>query len=553
MRHIRSRPEAGPIPLKNLTNGQRSALDRVADWLHQSLVSLGTDRGRASTNGGRSSNRLMFLSSEPGTGKSSLYHTLRVLTENSSELQANWKRYGGTDDELSASIERLCNRLIWLEPLDMEPLAGDTNFLAAVLVRVEAALDGAGLDLASASSPHGVFGATDDDDLMTKLHELEVDLALSWRSRRAEHMRNVDPDTEAAEIRRGERARLGVRSRVNWVLSRLADRIQSRRNSDRPPIFLLPVDDFYLDPSASMELLRLLRMIAVPHLHVLMLGDIELVEQLMWHKVLGEHAKVLGPQGRELLPDSELDGPLMHTRAVAMHALRKLIPPAQRVVVEPITSIKEAVFHEILDSEDEQSGPKQLGALLNCISLDGTTVHVGEAKPPRTRVLENSEERARMGLGDYLWSVSDEGVRPGTPADLLEAPPRALLDLALQLLALREPWDWEPTYGPLVELIGNEFNRALDEQTRFDPSDRARCWQGVWASQGDLELAHTIQPQYFVAEPAPDKEGRYNLFLKATASSPESRKLGPQLPPRVAAWLFLLHEVLAINGSINGV
>ena len=59
------------------------------------------------------------------------------------------------------------------------------------------------------------------------------------------------------------------------------------------PLFVLPVDDFDLNPVRCLELLRLLRSIAVPRLFTLILGDIDQAEEVLQLKMTGDFAGIM--------------------------------------------------------------------------------------------------------------------------------------------------------------------------------------------------------------------------------------------------------------------
>ena len=90
--------------------------------------------------------------------------------------------------------------------------------------------------------------------------------------------------------------------------------------------FVLPIDDFYLKPAASLELLRLLRMISVPRLFFLIMGDIKTMEALFFEKALGDWTRVAGPQVFASLEKRREQEVLPHVREMKARYLRKLLP-----------------------------------------------------------------------------------------------------------------------------------------------------------------------------------------------------------------------------------
>ena len=140
----------------------------------------------------------------------------------------------------------------------------------------------------------------------------------------------------ALEVIRAERARLNLNGRLSTVLDTLADQASGRPDLFNP-VFLLSVDDFDINPAMCLPLLRLIRMISVPRLFVLVLGDIDMATVVLNLKVSGDLALVAQGANDETgllsMPGDEVAN---IAGEVAFNALRKLIPPAQRVHLLPL-------------------------------------------------------------------------------------------------------------------------------------------------------------------------------------------------------------------------
>ena len=100
-------------------------------------------------------------------------------------------------------------------------------------------------------------------------------------------------------------------------------------------MFVLPVDDLYLKPKISLDLLRLLRTISIPRLFFLVMGDIKTVEALFIEKSLADWTAVAG---KELFPveSTRFEEALPRARELEARYLRKLLPPGQRAEIEPM-------------------------------------------------------------------------------------------------------------------------------------------------------------------------------------------------------------------------
>ena len=138
------RPEAGPVPFDQLNRSQRDAMKAILRALGEAVKQAGksdqsdrcnddagwVDEDRAS--------RLYFVSGQPGSGKSSLYLTLRAILGKDGRHDKLRKTFLAEEfPELSS----LKGQTRWLETIDLE-VAGeeDENLLAAVLVRISAAI-----------------------------------------------------------------------------------------------------------------------------------------------------------------------------------------------------------------------------------------------------------------------------------------------------------------------------------------------------------------------------------------------------------------------------
>jgi energy-coupling factor transporter ATP-binding protein EcfA2 len=87
------RPEAGPIPFDSLPSRLQRALEKIVDSLRAAADAAKAHRATSKDRGidlNRAS-RLFFVSGEPGSGKSTLYLTLRAILSSEEGLE----KYGG--------------------------------------------------------------------------------------------------------------------------------------------------------------------------------------------------------------------------------------------------------------------------------------------------------------------------------------------------------------------------------------------------------------------------------------------------------------------------
>jgi hypothetical protein len=197
-----------------------------------------------------------------------------------------------------------------------------------VLARVEAAVgellpeptDNASVGLLSLNPTY--------DDANKDLARLQTAVALSFAGNLKDRAGRLDPDTFAFEVRRGERERLQLNEEFAAVLSRLSREVAALPALDAP-VFVLPVDDIDLNPSAAPLLLELLRAVQSPHLFLLLVADDRLLELIMRLRYRGDLARLAGPSAPR--PDELLEADIL-----ASSAMRKHLPPHQRVVLEKV-------------------------------------------------------------------------------------------------------------------------------------------------------------------------------------------------------------------------
>jgi len=330
------RPEARPLPFAELDKHQQAALVRVVGLLATASRAAQASAPDRETRPVQATpigpyleparcSRNILLSGERGTGKTTLMLSLASVLSTGP---------GTPDDSLPQAVtdqaQALHRRLVWLETLDMEPLANGVNLLGAVLARIEDAVGARfpGLDKVPETVPL-LYQDGSLHEVSREMARLQTSVALTFDGNLGDRAGSLDPDTFAVESRRAERERLGMDRRFASVLAGLSAALASNAQLTAP-VFVLPVDDVDLNVSACVPLLRLLRATSSPHLIVVLAADVALLSTILRLKYLGELARI---STTELsIDDQGMAGDL------AVNALRKHLPPAQRVVlglVEP--------------------------------------------------------------------------------------------------------------------------------------------------------------------------------------------------------------------------
>lgn len=325
-----SRREARAVAGKDLSESQVLAIERIADALYGALTDLDRSISRAESKPKSSAfdgraNQTFFVSGEPGAGKTSVHLTLRQFLDEGVPKDP---------EDRFPCTKRLTEppkRIVWLEPLDLESVGESTNFLAAVLVRISAMMEGQGSEDSGQRRPSLL-----EPEPLQELYRIQNDLLLAWDGIHPQRAPLVDPEILAQEALRAEKARFQVNERLEKVLRKFS------KASPPSKLFVLPVDDFHLKPSASLAFLRLLRMISVPELFVIVTGDLHVINELLYQNRLGLLVKLANETLQAGTPDTA--GLTARAGALTSQSLYKLIPLSQRTVLEFVDDLQALDF-----------------------------------------------------------------------------------------------------------------------------------------------------------------------------------------------------------------
>lgn len=340
------RPEARAVSWDALNKGQQDALIRILKMIECSLPKKppkpsGTHQRQIPYISDDRSSRLAFLDGGRGTGKSTVLTSLqKIIKEGKIESSSNQPTI---DRDLINSVR---DNVIWLETIDMEPTPPNWNMLPAILSRFEQAYNQhcrqAGEDGNYQNRYPGLLEPSHNHhETMRELLQLQNNIALSWNGNLHDRSSQLDPDAYALETMRVEQARLGLNPCVERVLDSMAYEIR-RVNPRANPLFILPIDDFDMNPIVCLELLRILRMLSVPRLFTLMLGDLEIVDIVLNLKLSNDLNSVC-PNIRKEMLSIELHDVAMAAGRTAANAIHKLLPPMQCIQLRLMT------VHEGLD------------------------------------------------------------------------------------------------------------------------------------------------------------------------------------------------------------
>ena len=551
------RPEAGPVPYCSLIKSQRDALERILKALDEARQQLGPHPYRMS--------RIFFVSGEPGSGKSSLFYTLREIL---SGEQPSWKPWKTYKEKYGGLIGRLAPCVRWLDLIDLE-VAGDKgeNLLAAVLVRIARALE----NLSGA-------GSTACQDAMNQLEVLANDIGIAWDGNLRARASSLDPDSYSQEVMRAQRARLGVNERLSNALNKLSD--GKCYGCSKETLFVLPVDDFYLKPAVSLELLRLLQMISVPRLFFLIMGDEKTMQALFLEKALADWTAIAGPQVFGALEERQQEV-LSRAREMSARYFRKLLPAGQRAELDVMTWQKALQYKPPLEIASPKVAP--LWELL---------LEVDIRKAPRS---ENAARTEASNLLDFLITKNaqkllesetdgagseeneSDGIEqlkePYSAHHILEAGPREVMDLwksIQELTKTKRQCSSDNQTPAYLDKIFQIAIRSIEEQD--------------FLTEKQQELLRFAFPTAYDAGPV--ETDRLQLETKVSKFTKSSSAFGPlwvrkhfgwttrvtdngvnkddkskgerkgsgafsHLPPRQSAWIILLHDLSVIWNPEN--
>lgn len=544
------RPEAGPVPYDKLQRRAKDALKDVIGFLSASVTSVQISSDSTSGDTNRAS-RIFFVSGEPGSGKSTLYLTLIEMLRDKDGSGKYSKDYDGIDLSILKGAVR------WLDTLDLE-VAGDEgeNLLAAVLVRLIN-------ELTHQDTVSNTVHSKPCEEAIKDLEELAADIGIAWEGNLHARAGELDPDTYSEEVMRTQRARLRINERLKKALDDLAK--NGCFGCSNQTLFILPVDDFYLKPHASLQLLRLLRMISIPRLFFLVMGDITTVEALFVEKSLADWTAVAGPEIFATLQQRQ-DEALGRARELRARYLRKLLPPAQRAVIEAMD------WHEALRFRPERLNGRETDVEMS--KVDAETPRVGNLRnlfekenidsttddsslltflisPP----LQNESRPEIEGEGDEKWKNIRRAREAYTALQILDATSREIMDIWFALYDLKKHKDAPALLSCVLDFVQlvieeqNFLNEKQQEVLLGILPTRHYTEQEIYLDMNRLRL----QPEQNTWDKLIEKD-KHQLWVRKHRSwklgvdtdegeTHEDEGLFAKLPPRQTAWVVLMHDL----------
>lgn len=545
------RPEARPISPSKLTRSQQDAVPRIVDTL------------KAATRHDKDVSRTFFLHGEAGTGKTTVYRSLREVLKSDEAL---------TEKELQVlqvskkALDELREQVVWLEPLNLGGgIDLSSNHLAAVLVRIDQVLK------EKLGRRSGSYVGHDDDrelsGVLTDFQRLRADIGLAWDGnlpRRGEHL---DPDVYAEEVMRAEEARIRINSRFHEVLENLTKKFYPGKR----PIFVLPIDDISSNPGPSLDVLRLLHLVSTPFLFVLAMGDLEMLEELAFQRRLGQMIALAGSQ--EIKDDLQRRELIAKARQTAERERRKLLPSRQQARLEILywsetlrlrhSPMAECTYNILLRSTLSKESFELGGKIVNLLDFltrpGKSRVQLGEDEPEIDDAKADDDAYTAMGI--------------------LEAPYRSALDFLIELDEVTVTIDASnkktkesKKEGELKRMKGviawsiRQAHYSLSAQDYMSSEDLRKCEYSIRGPQYtttklntkdlSLKVEYNFGSNRNIETVEIQKGVRYDCRLEARCH--RRWRLGPKsqngeseeggfwrfMPPQPTNWFVLLHDLL---------
>jgi hypothetical protein len=501
------RAESRPVYWREMYATQQDAFRTVTKMLKEAVERLPPPRlaspPSAFTRFVREtrSSQIAFLFGGRGTGKTTVLWSLYKACDPALSVE-QLRKYA---DALAGTVQEIRQRIIWLEPLDMEVLTPSSNLLAAILARIEDASQRLAMHEGLSASDQTLRGWNQYPvDPFLALQKLQTNIALAWEGDLRGRRHLLNPDDLALEVMRYEKAHLSLTQNLDSVLHQLAA-LPFTGGTISNPLFVLPVDDFDLNPPACLDLLRVLRMLALPRLFFLVLGDLDVANVLLNLKLSAELGRVAeAAEASRMLSLPAADVAAM-AGEVAANAIRKLIPPAQRIQLA-VPSLLEALNFRPLGYRDEDPYLHEL--LAQCPTYvfqssqrnlqRGRRTHEGDLR--KMLLAAGGQLLDRGGKQESLPDHAPLGERHllhacYTARRLMSAPSRQVSDLWYGLKRLvesapRASCAAEPENVPREDSQDESPDTAPEQVVTTEADDRFQeALRNFWAEQCRNELA----------------------------------------------------------------
>lgn len=329
----RLRQENNALDLDHLSSSQRKAMIDLTLFIEQGL-STSINSIDSSTN------RLLFLSGDKGSGKSSLVYTLRAKLSDFS-----FGRHGGEarnikidnygPEALDAIIQhaRTSNwqyMIRWLAPLSLDPLPDGTNLAGALLGRIE---DAVAQERERGTISTGLFHTTSQlEKVRHGLDSLKSDALMALEGNLHTASSQLDPENFALRAAQAELNKINLNRRLDTALNGFFTATDADQGVRKQGLFIQVIDDIDIRPSRAVEMLKLAYSLSVPRLLFIILGHIEALDEVLFYNVKGEFCSLLHQADAAAMTKIEATA-----NELSSNLLRKMLPLSQRIELGDLT------------------------------------------------------------------------------------------------------------------------------------------------------------------------------------------------------------------------
>lgn len=362
------RPEAQPMKWSDLLPPVRRAV-------HELLMRIaGAETARRSGGGtGSGVGNCFLVYGARGTGKTTVLLSARFAVQHP-EPGDDFFSSSEQDLEAFERDARACaldlkneQHIVWLEPLDLEPLPPTANLLTTLLTRVRGALD-AGGEYHEQTRTTSIFEES-AGDARQQLGELINDATLMW-----EEIREQDTRNTALRQRAAADIYAGFSERYKRAMDALSKKLDLRHRGDQGCAIILPIDNIDRSPEHLKAIVKLAQMVAHPCLRLVMAGDrvevTNFLERAYWRELIEGRA---GTDARGKPGQAGEDESEGMARRQAQAMAQKVWPPSHRIEVDALQP------RETLDFR-RANGEPPLRELLKAVKVPCFIVGEGREK-----------------------------------------------------------------------------------------------------------------------------------------------------------------------------
>ena len=357
----RPRPEARELQWEELEGTTQEAFQALIQWLTAAVASNSDSRPASPKAAARTIHEQLatsvLIGGDRGSGKTTLLLTLGHALREPREFvygREDTRRGEGLSylespadpmvlEKLRVNLESLRRRLVYLSPLDMEPLPSEANLLATLLVRVREALgtSPSGYEDPKLSLPTLLEEGMDEP--WGQIDQLVRDATFMWEDipvQGQDPRQRAEYQLRAAELYANFQSRFhGAMESVCRHLSRRWSLFNYKDDTERMDaaggvMLVLPIDNVDRSIQHLHLILKLTRMVASRRLWFLLASgrpEFQLFLERTFQKELNDSARAA----------AQASGNADETRAIARRqaaaAMRRVLPPAHRIEISLLT------------------------------------------------------------------------------------------------------------------------------------------------------------------------------------------------------------------------